>query len=235
MESHTQVTLNSYIVPLYYFTSTTTNVVTILDQFLVGSHAILPHHLANSTMVPQPMHVFVGNVVITQPPIGTPLPLSSNPSLHPLYNTLNTSISNAAQNPSEGSNIFVPPRYNVVSSFVPTPTQVLSRGVSIPPPSPRGYNHPSPSSSNQIGDTSHFVTSSFQIPIGGQPQVGGQRQVGGESQVGGHNPIYCQNILGLHSQPWNFPFQGNQQPPGGNLLNLILLYPLISGNHIQVL
>ena len=38
-----------------------------------------------------------------------------------------------------------------------------------PPPSPGGSNRPVPSSSNQIGGTSHYVTSSFQIPVGGQP------------------------------------------------------------------
>jgi hypothetical protein len=147
-------------------------------------------------------------MVITQAPIGTPLPLRSNPSLPPRYNALNTSIANPTQNPSGGSNIFVPPGYNVASSFVPTPTQVLSGGPKIPPPpSPGGSNPPGPSSSNQVGGTSHFVASGFQIP---QP-VGGQPQVGGKPQVGGHNLVYGKNIPRLQSQPWNFPFQGNQQ------------------------
>jgi hypothetical protein len=141
---------------------------------------------------------------------------------------LNTSISIPTQNPSGGSNIFVPPGYNVASHFVPTPTQVLSRGPYVPPPpSPRGSNFPVPSSSNPVGGTSHFVTSGFQIPVGGQPQVGGESQVwgksqiggqpqlGGKPQVGGHNPIYGKTIPALQYQPCNLPFQGNQQPSRG--------------------
>jgi hypothetical protein len=143
-------------------------------------------------MVPQVTHVSVESVVITQDPIGTPLPLRSNPSLPPRYNTLNTSIANPSQNPSGGPNRFVPPGYNVSSSFVPTPTQVLSGGAIIPPPpSSGGSNHPSPSRSNQVGGTSHFVTSGFQIPVGGQPQVGGK------PQVGGHNLVYRKYTHGL--------------------------------------
>jgi hypothetical protein len=88
-----------------------------------------------------------------------------------------------------------------------------------PPPPPRGYNHPGPSSSNQVGGTSHYVASSFQIPIGGQSQVGGK------PQVGGHNPMYGKYIPGLQSQPWNFPFQGNQQLPGGKTLQVNSFVP----------
>ena len=128
MESHMHVTSISYIVPLDHFTGMINNVVTVSDQLLVGSHTILPLQLANSTMVPQDTHVSIGSVVITQAPIGTTLLLRSNPSLPPGYNALNTSIANPAQNPSRGSNIFVPPRYNVASNFVPTPTKVLSGG-----------------------------------------------------------------------------------------------------------
>jgi hypothetical protein len=60
-----------------------------------------------------------------------------------------------------------------------------------------------------LGGTNHSITSGFQLPIGGQPQVGGQ------PQIGGHNPIYGQYTHGIKTQPWNFPFQGNQQLPGG--------------------
>jgi hypothetical protein len=131
MESHTPVTSTTYTVPLDHFTGTTSNVITVSDQLLVGSHSILPLHLANSTMVPQATPVSAGNTVITQAPIGTPLPLRSNPSLPPGYNALNTSIANPTQNPSRGSNLFVPPGYNVASHFVPTPTQVLSGGLTF--------------------------------------------------------------------------------------------------------
>jgi hypothetical protein len=204
MESHTIMTSTSYTLPLYHFTGMTSNVFTVSNQLLVGSHTILPLQLAKSTMVPHATPISTRTVVITQPPIGTPLPLRSNPSLPPGYNDLNTSITNPNQNPSSGSNIFVPPGYNAASSFISTPTQVLSGGPNVPPPpSPRGSNCPGPSRSNQVGGTSHFVTSSFQIPVGGQPQVGE------------HNPVYGKNIPGLQYQPWNFSFQGNQKPPGG--------------------
>jgi hypothetical protein len=134
MASQTPVTSTTYTIPLDHFIGTTNNVVTVSDQLLVGSHSILPLHLSNSTMVPKAMPVCVGNTVITQAPIGTPLPLRSNLSLPPGHNALNTSIANPAQNPSGGSNIFVPPGYNAASNFVPTPTQVLSGGPYIPPP-----------------------------------------------------------------------------------------------------
>jgi hypothetical protein len=186
MASHMHVNSTAYTIPLDHFTRTTSNVVTVSDQLLVGSHTILPLQLSSSTMVPQATPVSVGSAIITQDPIGTPLPLRPNLSLPPGYHALNTSIDNPVQNPSRGDNIFVPPGYNVASSFVPTPTQVLFREPSIPPPpSPGGSNHPSPSRSNQIGDTSHFVASSFQIPVEGQPQVGG------------HNLVYGPYIPGL--------------------------------------
>jgi hypothetical protein len=121
-------------------------------------------------MVPQAMTVSTRNVVITQAPIRTPLSLRPNPSLPPGYNALNTSISIHTQNPSRGSGLFVPPGYNDASQFVPTLAQVLSRGSYIPPPPLfGGSNHPGPSGSNPIGDISHSVTSSFHIPIRGQP------------------------------------------------------------------
>jgi hypothetical protein len=90
------------------------------------------------------------------------------------------------------------------------PTQVLSGGSYIPPPPLfGGPNHHVPSGSNPVGGTSHSITSGFQISIGGQPQLGGK------PQVGGHNPVYGQIIPTLQSQPWNIPFQGNQQPSVG--------------------
>jgi hypothetical protein len=73
-------------------------------------------------MVQQDTIVSIGNVVISQAPIGTPLFLRLNPSLPPGYNALNTSIFIPTQNPSGGHRIFGPPRYNVASHFFPTPT-----------------------------------------------------------------------------------------------------------------
>jgi hypothetical protein len=181
--------------------------------------------MTHSTMVPQAMTVSTENVVITQAPIGTPLPLRPNPPLPHGYTYLNISTAIPTQNPSEGSRIFVPPGYNAASQFFPTPTQVLSGGPYVPPPPLfGGSNSFGPSGSNLVGGTSHSITSSFQIPVGGQPQVGeqpqfaeqpqigGQPQLGGQPQVGGHNPVYGKNILVLQSRPWNLPFQGSQQP-----------------------
>jgi hypothetical protein len=119
--------------------------------------------------------------VITQDPIGKPLPLRSNPSLPLGYNTLNTSIFIPTQNPSGGSILFVPLGYNVVGHFIATPTQVLSGGPYVPPPpSPRGPDRPGPSGSNLVGGTSHLVTSGFQILVGGQTQDEGEHQFGGK-------------------------------------------------------
>jgi hypothetical protein len=128
MSSQIPKTSITYTVPLDHFTSTTSNVAIVSYQLLVGSHSILPLQMAHSTMVPQATIVSTRNVVITQAPIGTSLPLRPNPSLPPGYNALNSSIVIPAQNPSGGSRLYVPPRYNVASHFVPTPTQVLSEG-----------------------------------------------------------------------------------------------------------
>jgi hypothetical protein len=238
----------TYTAPLDHFTGTTSNVVTFSYQLLVDSHSILPLQISHSTIVPQVTTVSIRNVVITQAPIGTPLPLRSNPSLPPGYNALNNSIAIPTQNPSGGSRVFVPPGYNVASHFVPTPTQVLSGGPYIlPPPLSGGSNHPIPSGSNLVEGSNHSVTFGFQIHVegqpqvrgkpqsGGKPQIGGQPQLGGQPQVGGHNLVYGKNIPVLQSQPWNFPFQGNHNRLGGNILKLILLYPIISDNCIQAL
>jgi hypothetical protein len=122
MLSHTLITSTAYTITLDHFTGMTSNVFTVSDLLLVGSHTILPLHLTSSTTVPQVTHVYVGSLVITQAPIGTPLPPRSNPSLPPRYNALNTSIANTTQGMSGGPNLFVPPRYNATSIFVPTPT-----------------------------------------------------------------------------------------------------------------
>jgi hypothetical protein len=78
LASKTPMTSTSYTIPLDNFTGATSNVVTVPDQLLIGSHSILRLQIANSTMVPQAMIVSTRNVVITQAPIGTPLPLRSN-------------------------------------------------------------------------------------------------------------------------------------------------------------
>jgi hypothetical protein len=103
----------TYMVPLDHFTGTTSSVTVVSDQFLVGSHSILPLQMAHSTTVPRAMTISTENVVITQALIGTPLPPRPNPSLPPGYNALNLSIDISTQNPSRGFGLFVPPGYNI--------------------------------------------------------------------------------------------------------------------------
>jgi hypothetical protein len=85
-------TFVTYTIPLDHFTGMTSNVTIVSDQFLLGSHSILPLQMAHSTTVPQATTVSTRNVVITQSPIGTSFLLRPNPSLPPEYNALNTSI-----------------------------------------------------------------------------------------------------------------------------------------------
>jgi hypothetical protein len=82
----------TYMVPLDHFTCMTSNFTTFSDQLLVGSYSILPLHMAHSIMAPQSTTIPTENVVITQDPIGTLLPLRPNLSLPIGYNALNTSI-----------------------------------------------------------------------------------------------------------------------------------------------
>jgi hypothetical protein len=93
MASQMPETYVTYTVPLDHFTGTTSSATVVPDQLLVGSHSIIPLQRAHSIMVPQATMVSTGNVVVTQAPIGTPLPPRPNPSLPPRYRALNTSIS----------------------------------------------------------------------------------------------------------------------------------------------
>jgi hypothetical protein len=75
----------SYTVPLHHFTGTTSNVITIADQLLIGSHSNPTIQMMHSTIP-------ASNVTSFQAPIGTPL--RPNPSLPPGYRPLNPSIAN---------------------------------------------------------------------------------------------------------------------------------------------
>jgi hypothetical protein len=142
------------------------------------------------------------------------------------------------------SRLFVPPGYNVVVGFVPTPAQVLSGGIYVPPPPLLGGS--GPSGSNPVGGTSHSFTSGYQIPVGGQPQAGGKPQFGVKLKLG-HNLnlggnlrlesiTHCMDRMHLDHNPTFgtfFPKEIHNRL-GGNILKLTLLYPLTSVNHIQV-
>jgi hypothetical protein len=73
----------TYIVPLDHFTGTTSGVTTVSDQILIGSHSIPTLQMDHSTMVLQATIIPIGNVVISQAPIGTPIPSRLSPSLPP--------------------------------------------------------------------------------------------------------------------------------------------------------
>jgi hypothetical protein len=148
MASQVPETYVTYTVPLYHFIGTNSNITTILDQLLIGSHLIPTLQMAHSTMVPQATTIPIGNVVISQALFGTPLPPTSNPSLPPGYRALNTFVSISSQVPSGGSGICVPLGHNVSANFIPTLAQVLSGGYYVPPPPfPGGFG---PSGSNLL-------------------------------------------------------------------------------------
>jgi hypothetical protein len=107
----------TYMVPLDHFTGTTSSVTTISDQILFGYDSIPTTQMAHSTMVPQATTIPTGNVVISQDPIGTPIPYRINPSLPLGYRALNSFISIPTQVPSR---LFVPLGYIVAAGFVPT-------------------------------------------------------------------------------------------------------------------
>jgi hypothetical protein len=156
---------DTYTVPSDHFNGTTSNVTTVSSQLLIGSHSIHTLQMAHSTMVPQATTIPTRNVVISQDLIGTLLPPRTNPSLPPGYRYLNSSVATSIQVSFGGSRIFVPPRYNVATGFVPTPAQVLSGGPYVPPLPLLGGS--GPSGSNPLGGTNIYVSYDFQIPIGG--------------------------------------------------------------------
>jgi hypothetical protein len=73
-------------------------------------------------MVPYATTIPIGNMVLTQGPIGTTLSSRPIPFLPHGYHALNTSIPIPTQVPSRASIIFTPPGYNVASGFILTPS-----------------------------------------------------------------------------------------------------------------
>jgi hypothetical protein len=69
MASQIPETSVTYTVPLDHFTGTTSNVTTVSDQLLVGSHSILPLQMAHSIVVPQATIIHTRHTVISQAPI----------------------------------------------------------------------------------------------------------------------------------------------------------------------
>ena len=161
-------------------------------------------------------------MVASQPSIGTPLSSREIPSLPLGYNALNASIPIPTQVSSGASRVFTPPRYNVSSDSILTPSQFLSRG--FYPPFIGGFG---PYGSTTFGSSTPLFTSGYQIPIrgqynprgktqfGGQTQIGTPSSLGGQPPFGGYNPPYGQNIPGSLAQYWNLLIQGNPQSSGG--------------------
>jgi hypothetical protein len=158
----------TYTIPLDHFNSTTCYLFVGSDTQSVSPSSTIPTQMSLSTMVPHATTIPIGNIVITQAPISTPLSSRPVPSHPHWYHALNTFIPISTQVPSKASRIFTPPGYNVVVGFIPTPSQVPSRGSY--PPFMGGFG---PSGSNPIGVSTPSFTSSFQIPIGGQHNTQG--------------------------------------------------------------
>jgi hypothetical protein len=159
----------TYMIPLDHFNSMTCYLFVGSDTQSVGPSSTIPLQMAHSTMVPHAMTIPIGNTVVTQDPISTPLLSRPVPSLPHGYHALNTSIPIPTQVSSRSSGIFTPPRYNASSGFILTPSQVPSGGSYLP--FMGGFG---PSGSNPIGGSTPSFTSGFHIPFGGQYNTGGK-------------------------------------------------------------
>jgi hypothetical protein len=137
----------SYTVPPNHVTGTTTFTATptIGPNILsVGPRPTIPLQTAHSTMAPHIPTIPVGNAVVNQAPIGTPV--TPRPTLPFGFRALNASTTTTAQ----------------------TTTQIVP-GSSIPIQQPGGTGLGGP---NPIGNIGQSLASSFHIP-GTLPQTGG--------------------------------------------------------------
>jgi len=101
MESQVYDIYVSYTIPLNHFTSMTNNVITVADQFLIGSHSKPSIQMAHSTMV---LHVAtIPTKNVTPSHASTRMPLRPNPSIPLGYKALNASITNTTQVTPRGS------------------------------------------------------------------------------------------------------------------------------------
>jgi hypothetical protein len=146
-------------------------------------------------MTPHISTIPIGNAVVNQTPIGTPI--TPRPNLPFGFRALNASSTTTAQ----------------------TTTQVIP-GSFIPIQQPGGTVL---GVSNPIGNTGQYFTSGPQIPgnipqTGGHPPTGGQipfrghPHVGGKPQVRVHHQSQGQNVS-VAPNPWSIPFQGKRMPP----------------------
>jgi hypothetical protein len=145
--------------------------------------------MAHSTMVPHVLTILVGNAVVSQAEIGTPITPRPSSSL--------------------------PFGYRALSSSTVTTTQVMP-GSSIPIQQPEGTGL---GSFNPLSSTGQSSTFGSQIigtllqdgghpPTGGQLPFGGNPHAGGKPQSGAYHQPYGQNVSATPN-PWNIPFLGN--------------------------
>jgi hypothetical protein len=184
-------TSTSFMIPLDHFNNTTC-------YFFVGSEvgpsSTIPLQHAHSTMVPNTTIIPTGNMMASQPPIGTPRSSRQIPS-HPLgYNALNASIPIPSQVPPRAYGVFTPPGYNVASGSILTPSKFLSEGSY-----PHFIGGFEPSVSTTFGISTPLFTSGYQIPIGGQYNPGGKLNLEVKPKLGHHpnledNP-YSEDII----------------------------------------
>jgi hypothetical protein len=144
-------------------------------------------------MAPHILTIPIGNAVVNQAPIGTPV--TPRPTLPFGFKALNASTTTTAQ----------------------TTTQIIS-GSSIPIQKPGGTGLGGPNPISGIGQS---FTSSSQIPgtlpqTGGHPPSGGQIPFGGNPNAGGHPPSRGKIPFGGNPNAGGHPPTGGQIPFGGH-------------------
>jgi hypothetical protein len=191
--------LITYIVPLNHFTGTTIFSATPSvspNTSSAGPRPTFSLQTTHSTMVPHVPTIPVGNAVVSQAAIGTPITPRPSSSLPFGYRALNSSTT--------------------------TTTQVML-GSSIPIQHPKGSVLVVLIHSAVLVSHLRLVLKSRELylklgghpPTGGQLPFGGHPHAGGQAQSGSYHQPYGQNVS-TTPNPWNIPFQGNPQFSGGH-------------------
>jgi hypothetical protein len=221
-----------YTVPLDHFIGTTVSSITPsigLNMQSVGQSFTILLQKTQSTMVPHIVTIPTSNIVVSQAPIGTPLPSRPTQSLPPGYRAINPSIVNTTQ--------------VILGSTIPI--QQL-RGIDL-----GGYNllsgigQSSMSGFQILGASSHAGGQpphkgkplyrgkplfGRKPPLRGKPPFGGQPHAGGKPHIGSHHQPSGQNVSTTRN-PWNVPFPGNPLFSGGYNPQSIQHPPLSQGTY----
>jgi hypothetical protein len=147
-------------------------------------------------VVPHIPIIPIGNVVVSQAAIGTPLTPRPSSSLPFGYRALNSSTVTTTQVMPGSSIPIQQPRGTGLGGFNPLSNtdQSFTFGSQIPGTPPQAGGHP---------------------PTGGQLPFGGHPHAGGQPQSGAYHQPYGQNVS-TTPNPWNIPFPGNPQFSGGH-------------------